>query len=823
MSEHQPKELPPPVERVGTDRKPSVVSRQPTAQPERTFSFVSPVPSEHEEVPEVSEEPAVVDDLPTIEEADVQRPVSSKSSSIYSSSEAIVKNIEEPPSVSRITTRQPTRRANGSDVEPAPDFQPIVMRMTRSITQSSRRQSIRSPSPIPEEPTILRLATRQPTLSIEAIADIAPTAFPDSGSDDLPQEPEPEPVLRKVTIRRYTQRDLSPETPIRRTTTSYSVQEASPSEPVTRRMTRRATERLVSPDPVERVLTRLSTERLPSPEEIVRRLTTRRRTEPMREPLAPPSSPSTEEDVVPEDFEPENMAAEEAPVARRRSTQPGEFALPESSPSYPSSISVAEGDEILEMVVEPMLEKEEEQVEPVATRHRSTTISEPPLRRQTTVKASPSVSRQTKPISRRPTVAERHATFGATPIPSRRPTIMSDPIPTEHEPEVVEELQSRRVSRVPTQPVSRQVTRQPTRLSRQPTARESTPPPLSQSRQPTRRPTRIEQEPPVAEPQADDTDEHVQESGPSPAHEPLIELEEPESDHESREESSAKSESAHTSLLDEPLAAYDVYNALPAIAPEPVIDAPEPPPTSPVPNEEPLSETPETETVQPMSERRPTILEEELPEGEPGRVDRAATALLSRDPQSSGPPLARRTTRFDPQIDDRVPRVLTVPRSQTARPRTVSVAPGIEVAPPQPAEKDAKPTVPGKRRHRKVPNYPPEEQHPAAPAYPPRETPKWTRPDTQTPPPKPKAEPEPRKCRFLGWGTKPKTSTATIKASIFAHEEVRKLPRTRKGAAAGSPDFEGTKCARAAKGITGWSGQFGAEGSMGLWMGTWLS
>jgi hypothetical protein len=402
------------------------MSRQPTAPPERTFSFVSPVPSEQEEVAAPPDEQSAATDTIAIDEAEDQRSVSSTSSStISSASDAVLEEFEEPPPLSRTTTRQPTHRLSGFDVDSDRDTQPPVLRMTRSKTQPSRRQSIRSPSPIPEEtqdePTISRTATRQPTLtSIDPTAELTPPISPDSELNEVPRETTPEPVPRKATMRRYTQRDPSPETPMRRTTTRYSVQEPLPSQPVTRRSTRSATEERDSEEPGESILTRAATERLPSPEEIVRRVTTRRRTEPIDEPLAPPSSPSTGEEPVPEDTEQEN---------------------------------------------------------------------------------------------------------------------------------------------------------------------------------------------------------------------------------------------------------------------------------------------------------------------------------------------------------ERVPRVLTVSRSQTTRPRSVSIAPGIEVAPPQPATKDDRPTEPRKRRHKKVTNYPPEEQHPAAPTYPSRETPRWTRPDTQTPPPRPKADPEPKKRRFLGWGTKPKEQPQPIERS----------------------------------------------------------
>jgi hypothetical protein len=76
--------------------------------------------------------------------------------------------------------------------------------------------------------------------------------------------------------------------------------------------------------------------------------------------MAPSSSHSTGEETVPPDPEPENSLVEKLPTARRRSTQPGEFALPDSGPSYLSSTFVAEGDKILEMIVEHIMEEEED-------------------------------------------------------------------------------------------------------------------------------------------------------------------------------------------------------------------------------------------------------------------------------------------------------------------------------------------------------------------------------------------------------------------------------------------------------------------------------
>ena len=159
------------------------------------------------------------------------------------------------------------------------------------------------------------------------------------------------------------------------------------------------------------------------------------------------------------------------------------------------------------------------------------------------------------------------------------------------------------------------------------------------------------------------------------------------------------------------------------------------------------------------------------PEEEPGRIDRPSTADLSREPGSLAPPLpqrfveaptmysspsANRQTRVDPDVDERVPRVLTVPREGERRQRSAALV--IEASPPGTKERESQPNLHA-RKSKKVPNYPPEQQYPRAPAYPPRETPSWTRPDTQTPPLKPNTENPPKKHRFRGWGSKPKTES----------------------------------------------------------------
>jgi hypothetical protein len=103
------------------------------------------------------------------------------------------------------------------------------------------------------------------------------------------------------------------------------------------------------------------------------------------------------------------------------------------------------------------------------------------------------------------------------------------------------------------------------------------------------------------------------------------------------------------------------------------------------------------------------------------------------------------------RLDKGARNTLDFPPSRSDRPRTVSVAPGIEVPPPELVQGPTKPRGTATRPRKKLINYPPDQQHPVAPAYPIRETPSWTRPDIYTPPPKPKAKPKRKKQRFLGW------------------------------------------------------------------------
>jgi hypothetical protein len=122
------------------------------------------------------------------------------------------------------------------------------------------------------------------------------------------------------------------------------------------------------------------------------------------------------------------------------------------------------------------------------------------------------------------------------------------------------------------------------------------------------------------------------------------------------------------------------------------------------------------------------------------------------------------TMPFDIEVDKGATRALTIPPLRSERPRAVSVAPGIEVFPPELVPRKTKFKGRETRLRNKGTNYPPNQQHPAAPDYPLRVTPSWTRPDIYTPPPKMKADPEKKKRHFLHW-CRPSTAKSSSKHS----------------------------------------------------------
>ncbi|KAL1613088.1 hypothetical protein SLS60_001320 [Paraconiothyrium brasiliense] len=174
---------------------------------------------------------------------------------------------------------------------------------------------------------------------------------------------------------------------------------------------------------------------------------------------------------------------------------------------------------------------------------------------------------------------------------------------------------------------------------------------------------------------------------------------------------------------------------------------------------------------------RPTLPTEENLVQEPSRLDRPSAADFSRGPQSLTPLLERVATAA-PRCRSMIPRVLTVVVEKQRKPS--SAAPGIVAPPTQYAPKKMMPTA--RKGNSRISNYgvnlPPDQQRPPAPEYPVRDTPRWTKPDTHTPPPKPKQEPMTKsKAGVFGFGSKPKADPQPV--SRVQRNHSRKLSAQR--------------------------------------------
>lgn len=223
-------------------------------------------------------------------------------------------------------------------------------------------------------------------------------------------------------------------------------------------------------------------------------------------------------------------------------------------------------------------------------------------------------------------------------------------------------------------------------------------------------------------------------------------------------------DSTHLSVLDEPLAAYDVYHASPEVVsdslPEEVareelpVAHPLLPPPAPL-TRESTTQAPSHHLdllramgrYSPMTgnsaelvlARKPTLLVQNM--GVDSEITGAPVSRrVSRSITPVPPRLDRRKTCVSPSANHRTQQAFTVPSNHTERQREASIAaPGIVNAPPQLRQTCLKSTAVQMKSRKKTVNYPPERQYPPAPPYPVRDTPTWTRPDTHAPPPKPKA------------------------------------------------------------------------------------
>jgi hypothetical protein len=669
---------------------------------------------------------------------------------------------EEQMPISRSVTRQPSSKASGVDDEPHLDSAPQIRRMTRTNTFSDRRHPVRTPSPIPEE--LLEQLTN---------------ASSASGSDDMELERQlreklfsPEYVQRRVTTRRHTQPvEASPES-------SSSPAKGIKSPPVevqsqfttSRRPTQleevdlgESNSSISSPIEVEEPLAvnavppeveymeedfippavtrRQSSAAYKAPTEQLRRQST----------ILPPASPSRRDTIMSEKT-PAELSAE----LGRSPTEPQEIRAPSSrqvtrqvtrQPTQQLTRKLTVGPVRASSQYEILESVEDDANVPVVTSaqpSRVTTHQESRVELEELSQSEPEELEDYAIDSREEpqdalieaveqfemgeadlaTEADEHSAavdeVSKAPESSRAEIdeLKAEIAYLQELLDAVPEASSRRVSRVPTMP------------SRQPTVKDQDHSPSSNSDAP----------PTPNQPQIDPPGEQ----GP---------------DSEPQHDEHAGVEQTQTFPEDEPLAAYDVGNDVGSSTPEPGVTLPEQRSNSIPPDETYFSQSPvPTVREQRSLERHPTI---------PTRVNTQRGSPTAERPEILKPqptrqdteanaeqfnPSGRRETRFDSQVDELLPRASTM---QSERPRSVSVAPGIEILPPQRVPTEGLALLP-KKSYKKVSSYPPGEQHPAAPAYPPRKTPTWTVPDTHTLPSRRGTDSEPRKRRLSSRGAKPK-------------------------------------------------------------------
>lgn len=275
--------------------------------------------------------------------------------------------------VSRISTRQPAARP-----QKAYPFSSPIAREPETPELEQTSESL-DEAPLfdvdfeePELPITPQLGTREPThrVGIEPEAEFEPPTRgrtrsmaqpnrrqPVKSPSPIPEEEFEEPIISRDVTRQ----------PIRTATEPINM---LPEEEDTSKSPFMSTQRAST---------------LPPPEDIIRRLSTGKRTEPVDETPAPPSSPSTEE---------EPPAPRQAMI-RRQSTQPQQFFLPESSSSYSESPHpLSESDETVEEFKEktPPLSRRPTQgilKQPTRRLTAPNMIALPPLRQPTEAASIP--------------------------------------------------------------------------------------------------------------------------------------------------------------------------------------------------------------------------------------------------------------------------------------------------------------------------------------------------------------------------------------------------------------------------------------------------
>ncbi|KAF2109687.1 hypothetical protein BDV96DRAFT_585171 [Lophiotrema nucula] len=796
-------------------RKPRTVSRKATRQPpllpegtppiesdsqftrrERTSTTVSRKPTRTERRPTLPLSPE-----PESEESFVAPVRRDRMSSGVSRQPSLLPSPEAQPEESFVAPVRRDRMSTGLSREPIRIEKQPTLPPEESITEYSE---IEQPA---IEPVVKRVTTLHPAEQLERRATLP--------SDDFEQ-----PVIRQDIIRRPTRRQREPSVvqdemlPPQRQP-SHTETQPSPDLILEGSEGPTLSQRPASPTPVERAELDENTSDTTS----------------SGEPLQPPTRRSTIKErraSLPVNEELQEEIIDVSPLHKPTTMQ---STLVERK-STSSVEEHSQDDEAIDLAPSR---------KPTATLSRSTSVFErqptfpivgrnveedgpdqPPSR-----KASVTVTRKPTTVERTASLLEDGYVQQDEPIPvlSRGPTVSTTRRSSMIERDVIlpddeEQPKANLIDRAPSRQPTTSLSRKPTRVSTERTLDTEeyiVPTPRRTTSRVSRQPTRV----PTSSPQGlvqriADIDEEAPEEKPPPS----------------------SSSSEHSPILDQPLAALDVYKGTPAFPNErgsddsptakdseqedsrqpnrvPTrresiterrtsipVDPTEPPEKADSVHNEPTA--PRMAFRQPTltaPQRQPTtmISEEDIAPGTPLRaetrqvpVERHQTMPSEEIPEQEPGRVVRRPTSdlsrepasLAPPEDEDIPTVLPLIRvadvpDESVRQRRASSAPGIVAPPVQALNQEMKPAQ-RPPKSRKVVSVPPEEQYPPAPPYPVRDTPTWTRPDAHILPPKPKREGEPQpKKRIIGWIRKPKDETQKQARDPREGEAMAPIPQTR--------------------------------------------
>lgn len=838
-----------------TTRASTLPSRRTTTKTQREASMQPKPQTTEQESPSVySDLEPELETVPAAEQLPARRATTIRTMTGLTGLTASSSESQEYGSMEQMQKRAASRRATLVKTSADAGFEPPIMRMRQEIELEQPGQDDQDePEPGPLDQVQSRRASRVPTLPIEAalskpssrmptwstealvkekLADDVPSVLE---KDDLPAaERQASVVSRKSTTVSRTPTDFSrrptrqPMIPSRQATLGQIAPSphltGSPLERAVANASSQPTTRVSSPSqssvstlsfvscpdvledeppaPVTCKITQQPTvisrqatakENSPSPQ-----IPSRRAITVSRQPTAQDESFASFVAVgrMAEHDSDSEPLQEDEPLEDAQSAPPSRKATPQMCRNPRRGLIQREARE--EPVADPVMFEETPEIIPAPSSRRPTSqVSRQPTRAPTQReglenKSSPAVKQPLEPVSRAAEVLTESS------IESTETEELTD---LQRQPTVV----SLKVTRVPILLPAELPEEEPAPLSRRATT--------CVSRQPTRAATTLFEPPVQRDVQPDDEaegtrleadEEHI--SAPrrattrvsrQPTRVATARFEPPvqrgvRPDQETIHDTVVEPDSSHSSVLDEPLAAYDVYHALPEVVPD-VVPEEVPRPVSKMPTrkdsvvrvqEEAAVTRPPTSPPAPPSRHATTLVptpqstmaKEADPEvpvyvDTTERIERAPTmpALVLQDVETTppeSPKVERQKIPFSPEVDERPPQVLTSPSSPIERERKASTgAPGIVAPPPQLVQRDRKPTEVEKKSRKKLPNYPPERQYPPAPAYPVRDTPGWTKPDTYTPPPKSTAEPAPKKRGFFGLGPKPREAPQPIQRS----------------------------------------------------------